>query len=140
MIQEIAVQNRLYLKQRELWKNGEFCEIVPVNFNYQGLVIVSTGMVDASEGRIIYQTYSCGCGPQPIIRGSILEKEVSWSASKMRRELTRSAKPKEVSLAEQTFIKKVYVVRRQISNDDRLRIVRTLQKRFGANKEIGLFD
>jgi hypothetical protein len=97
MIQEIALQNRLYLKQKELWKNSEFCEIMPVNFNYQGLIIVSTGLVDVSEGQIIYQTYSCGCGPQPTIRGAILEKEAIWSASKMRQELSRSANPKEVT-------------------------------------------
>ena len=140
MIQETALQNRLYLKQKELWKNSEFCEIVPVNFNYQGIVIVSTGLVDASEGQIIYQTYSCDCGPQPTIHGAILEKEVSWSASKMRQELIRSANPKEVSLVEQTFIKTVYAALRQISNDDKLRIARTLQKRFGDNKKISFFD
>jgi hypothetical protein len=140
MIQETAIQNTLYLKQKELWKNSEFCEVVPVNFNYQGLVVVSTGIVDASEDQIIYQTYSCDCGPQPTLRGAILEKEVSWSASKMRQELTRSANPKEVSLAEQTFIKTVYVALRHISNDDKLRIARTLQKRFGENRKISFFD
>lgn len=140
MIQEAALQNRLYLKQKELWKNSELCEIVPVNFNYQGLVIVSTGIADASEGQIIYQTYSCDCGPQPTIRGAILEKEASWSASKMRQELTLSTNPKEVSLAEQTFIKTVYVALRQISNDDKLWITRTLQRHFGENKRISLFD
>lgn len=139
MIPETALQNRLYLKQKELWKNSEFCEIMPVNFNYQGLIIVSTGLVDVPEGQIIYQTYSCGCGPQPTIRGAILEKEASWSASKMRQELTRSANPKEASLAEQTFIKTVYIALRQISNDDKLRITRALQNHFGENKKIDLF-
>ena len=139
MTQEIALQNRLYLKQKELWKNNDFCEIMPVNFNYQGLIIVSTGLVDAPEGQIIYQTYSCGCGPQPTIRGAILEKEAIWSASKMRQELTQSANPKEASLAEQTFIKTVYNALRRISNDDKLRITRVLQNHFGENKKIGLF-
>ena len=139
MTQEIALQNRLYLKQKELWKNNDFCEIMPVNFNYQGLIIVSTGLVDVPEGRIIYQTHSCGCGPQPTIRGAILEKEAIWSASKMRQELTQSANPKEASLAEQTFIKTVYNALRRISNDDKLRITRVLQNHFGENKKIGLF-
>jgi len=57
----------------------------------------------------------------------------------MRQELTQSANPKEASLAEQTFIKTVYIVFRQISNDDKLLITRALQNHFGENRKIGLF-
>ena len=104
-----------------------------LNFNYQDIIIVTTGIVEEGDRRFAYQTYSCGCGPQPAIRGALLGGELSWEESAMRRHLEQEGD----SLAQQQAIKEVYRVIRPGSDDEKQEIVRALKKHFGENKKIG---
>ncbi len=42
---DTGTQHRLYLKQLEFLKEPDFAEVLPVNFNYQNLIMVSSGTV-----------------------------------------------------------------------------------------------
>ena len=49
MPQETSVKHRLYLKQFSLLKNGKSDELLPLNFNYQDIVIVTTGLLASGK-------------------------------------------------------------------------------------------
>ncbi|MEJ2689495.1 MAG: hypothetical protein P8130_06010 [Deltaproteobacteria bacterium] len=74
---DIGTQHRLYMKQLEFLKRPDFAEVLPANFNYQNMIMVSSGTVEKEGRRIVFQTYSCGCGPQPLIRNAFLEEEIA---------------------------------------------------------------
>lgn len=75
------VQHRIYLQQFKMLSSRQCLEIVPVNLNYQNLIMVTTGVLDGNDKQFVFQTSSCGCGPQPTIRGAYLEETVPWHAS-----------------------------------------------------------
>ena len=50
MSQNTSIQNRLYLQQFGLLKNGRSDELLPLNFNYQDIVIVATGLLELGGG------------------------------------------------------------------------------------------
>ncbi len=133
------IQNKLYLTQFDLTKKHGGVEILPLNFNYQGLIIITTELVKNGGQRLVTQTHSCGCGPQPTIRGGILEKIVPWTASTIRKKLADSGKNKEVTLSNQTLVDEVYVLKKPISDTERTLIIQGLQKYFGGEMEIGFF-
>jgi len=70
----VAVYHRLYLKQLEGNRGGRLLEIAPVSFDYQGLIVVDTELLATDDGTVVCQSYSCGCGPQPLIRAGLLER------------------------------------------------------------------
>ena len=131
---DTTIEHRLYMKQFNLLKSGESDELLPLNFNYQDIIIVATGTLESEGQRFVYQTYSCGCGPQPAIRGALLESELSWEESAIRGKLEQE----EDSLAAQQVVRSVYRIRRPGSEQEKQEIVRVLRKHFGENKKIGL--
>ncbi len=137
MFPETYVRHRLYLKQMELVRKRGIPEVLPLTFNYQNLIVVATGTVEADGDTVVYQTYSCGCGPQPLIRGGLLHRIIPWQQSAIRRAMAASANQKDIELVDQKLISEVYVVD---SKSDRQRIVRGLQQHFGAGKKICFFE
>ena len=134
-----GIQHRLYLKQSEFLKHPPFDEILPANFNYQNLIMVSSGTVDEENRRIVYQTYSCGCGPQPLIRGAFLVEEVEWGQSEFRRLLGNSDNEKDAALVDQDIFAKVQRIRPAQNAEEKGLIERALQRHFGDNKKISFF-
>lgn len=131
-----ALYNKLYLKQVDFWKKAGLREIVPVNYDYQHLVIVETGLVEADAARVVYQTHSCGCGPQPEIKGAILESELPWQDSTFRTLLEQRG---DSATAGQELVKRVYRVRQAVEGAERRLVEKALASRFGAGKKIGFF-
>ncbi len=135
MLPEIYVKHRLYLKQMELLRKCSSSEVLPLSFNYQNLIIVDTGTVEAAGDTIVFQTFSCGCGPQPMIRGGLLQRVITWQCSAIRQALANSANKKDVELRDQDLVTEVYVV----DCCDQQKIVRALKQHFGEKKEICFF-
>ena len=133
------VQHRIYLQQFKMLSSRACFEIVPVNLNYQGLIVVVTGEVEYGGKPFVFQTYSCGCGPQPAIRGAYLEKEVPWRISGLCAFFAASENPKERALAGQQVIEAVYGVRLPVGETEMGEVAAALRSRFGANKEISFF-
>jgi len=134
-----GIQHRLYLKQNELLKGTSFNEILPANFNYQNFIMVTSGIVEAEGQLIVFQTYSCGCGPQPQIRGAFLEQEVEWEKSEFRRLLGSAANPKDAVLTEQMVFEKIWRIRPARSADEKDLVEKTLRGHFGSDKKINFF-
>ncbi len=133
------VQHRIYLQQFKMLSSRTCFEIVPVNMDYQGLIVVATGVLGHGGRQFVFQTYSCGCGPQPTIRGVYLEKTVPWRASGLCAFFAASANQKERELAEQQVMEEVYRVRLPAGETERDEVAAALRSRFGANKEISFF-
>lgn len=136
---DTGTQHRLYLKQLELLKQPDFAEVLPVNFNYQNMIMVSSSIVEKNGRNILFQTYSCGCGPQPLIRGAFVEEEIAWLHSRFRTLLGQSANEKDAALVDQKIFPVVYRIRQKLSPEEKGMIVKALQEHFGANKKINFF-
>jgi len=134
-----GIQHRLYLKQNELLKQDSFKEILPASLNYQNFIMVTSGIVEAEGQRVVFQTYSCGCGPQPQIRGAFLVQEVDWNKSEFRRLLGASSNPKDAALTEQEIFKKIWRIRPARSVDEKGLVEQVLRGRFGGDKKINFF-
>lgn len=139
MKSDTGTQHRLYLKQTEFIRQPEFAEVLPVNFNYQNLIMVSSGTVLKDGRQIFYQTYSCGCGPQPLIRGALVQEEVAWRDSKFRILLGRSENKKDAALVDQEIFPVVYRIRPARSSEEQGVIEKALRDIFGDNKKINFF-
>ena len=135
-----GVQHRLYLKQSEFLKKVDFDEILPANFNYQNMIMVNSGIVEKEGERFVYQTYSCGCGPQPLIRGAFLLEEVSWQRSKFRTLLGLAENSKDAALVDQDVFAVVYRIRPARSHEEKRAVEKALQDHFGDNKKINFFQ
>jgi hypothetical protein len=136
---DIGTQHRLYMKQLEYLKRSDFAEVLPANFNYQNMIMVSSGTVETDGQSIVFQTYSCGCGPQPLIRSAFLEEEVAWQRSKFRSLLGQSANEKDTALVDQKIFPVVYRIRQAKSAEEKGLIEKALRDHFGANKKINFF-
>jgi len=134
-----SIQHRLYLKQIEFFKNPAFAEIVPADFNYQDMIIVSSGVVDKDEQLFVYQSYSCGCGPQPLIKGAFLLGEVVWKDSEFRRMLASSHKPEDTALVDQNIFPVVLHIRAARTEEDKRQVERALQQHFSDKTKISFF-
>lgn len=134
-----GIQHRLYLKQNEFLKNNSFDEIVPANFTYQDVIVISSGTADKMGQRVVFQTYSCGCGPGPLVRGAFLLEEVGWTQSKFQRMLAASDNPKEVALAAQNIFATVKRIRRASTDEEKRLIENVLQLYFGDKRKIHFF-
>lgn len=139
MSTDVALQHRLYLKQVALLKAVASQEVLPVSFNYQGIIIVETGVVETEGGGVVFQTHSCGCGPQPQIRGAWQDAVVAWRESHMRTALAALPEAREAALAAQTLIPFVYRIRRVTDAFDRERVTTALQGWFGNGRKIVFF-
>ncbi|MDH4320864.1 MAG: hypothetical protein OEV73_05125 [Desulfobulbaceae bacterium] len=133
------VQHRIYLQQFKMLSRRTCFEIVPANLNYQGLIVVATGVFEYGGKAFVFQTFSCGCGPQPAIRGAYLEKEVPWRVSGLCAFFHASENQKERALADQQVMASVYVVRLPVGETEMGEVAAALRSRFGANKEISFF-
>jgi hypothetical protein len=134
-----GLQHRLYLKQIEFWKLPVFHEILPANFNYQDTIIVSSGTVEEDGVRIVFQTYSCGCGPQPLVKAAFMKQEIPWEDSEFRRMLAASGKPKDTALVDQKIFSKVQRIRPAQTEEEKDLVEKVMQGHFGDNRKISFF-
>ena len=132
------VQHRLYLQQIEMLKKGRSSEIVPVNFNYQDTIIVATGLVDYNGISYVFQSNSCGCGPQPTIRGAFLAEIVPWQDSDLYAWFA-AGNTKDRKIADQKVVAEVYRVRLPVDDREKEEITAALRSQFGADKEFSFF-
>lgn len=114
-------------------------EIVPINMNYQSIIMVATGLLDYADKQFVFQTYSCGCGPQPAIRGAYLTEIIPWQASGLCAFFAAADNDKDRALAKQTVMDSVYSVRLPGNDGEKAEITAALRSHFGANKEISFF-
>lgn len=119
--------------------SGECGEIVPVNLNYQSLIVVTTGVLEDGGQQFVFQTHSCGCGPQPTIWGAYLKEVIPWSSSNLCGWFAASDNRKERQLVEQKVIAEVYSVRLPETQQEKSAITAALRSHFGSNKEISFF-
>jgi hypothetical protein len=115
-MQDIYILNSLCLAQNYLLKHSPPpLEVLPLNYNYQNIRIVSTRILECDGCRIVIQTNGCDCGPQPLIRVGIVRGAIAWRDSRLREELSCKRIPlldKELCsrLAEQTLVPDVILV------------------------------
>jgi len=134
MSQSTSIQHRLYLKQIEFFKHPTFAEVLPANFNYQNMIIVESGTVEAEGQYFVFQTYSCGCGPQPLIKGAFLLAEVAWEESEFRRMLAASGNPKDTALLDQNIFDSVLHIRPARTDEEKSLVERVMHQHFSDNK------
>jgi hypothetical protein len=65
MPQETSITHRLYLKQFSLLKKGNSDELLPLNFNYQDIVIVTTGLLENGGKRGSTRPMAMTATPSP---------------------------------------------------------------------------
>lgn len=132
------IKHRIYLQQLDMLKNRQGFEIVPLNFNYQDMIIVATGLIEYGGRKFIFQSNSCGCGPQPTIRGAYFEEVIPWQASDLNAWFAAS-KTKDRKFAEQKIIDQVYRVRLPDDEKEREELTAALRSHFGEDMEISFF-
>jgi len=133
----VAVYHRLYLKQLEGNRGGRLLEIAPVSFDYQGLIVVDTELLATDDGTVVCQSYSCGCGPQPLIRAGLLERVVPWAATALRRLLAASGDPRDRELAQQRLVPELLLV--SVEEGVRPAVRRAVAERFGRELRVRFF-
>lgn len=136
---DLYVQHRMYLQQMERLKSRMSFEIVPVNLNYQSFIVVTTGLVEYGGKQFVFQTHSCGCGPQPTIWGAYLMEVIPWHTSDLCACFASCNKTKDRQLTEQRVIEKIYCVHLPDTDDEKKEVTDALRSHFGANKEISFF-
>jgi hypothetical protein len=136
---DIATLHKLYLKQINFQQEESFNEVLPLSFNYQDMIIVETGIIDCGLFKLVYQTHDCGCGPQPTIRGAVLDLKTDWSLSRTRDHLLSSVEPRDFELADQQIVKTVYQVREPFDGQEKKLMLTSLQKHFGKMAKIKFF-
>jgi hypothetical protein len=132
------IQHRIYLQQFSLLKNRKGFEIAPVNFNYQDIIIVATGLIEYGGGQFVFQSNSCGCGPQPTIRGAYLEEVILWENSDLYAWFA-ACKTKDCKLVGQKVINEVYRVRLPVDEKEKAEVTAALRSHFGAGTDISFF-
>ena len=131
------IQHRLYLQQFEMLKNRKSFEIAPVNFDYQGIIIVATGLIEYGGKKFVFQTNGCYCG-RPTIRGAYLKEMIPWPTSDLYAHFTAS-NTKDKKLADQKVIDEIYRVRLPSDEKEKQEVTVALQSHFGTNKAISFF-
>ncbi len=135
----VYIQHRLYLHQFEFLKEPGFNEVVPLDYNYQNMIIVTTGRLSFEGREVVFQTSGCGCGPQPAIKGALLVAEVPWPLSNFRRQLAAMDNAKDVALADQDIIPAVFRIKMAVSAEEQALVRDALQRHFGAGLIIDFF-
>ena len=136
---DLYIQHRVYLQQIERLKSRQCFEVVPVNMNYQSLIVITTGLVEFGGTQFVFQTHSCGCGPQPTIWGAYLQEVIPWHRSDLCASFAACQKTKDRKLVGQRVIDEVYCVRLPGDETEKGEITAALRSQFGANKEISFF-
>lgn len=136
---DVSLQHRLYLREIDLLKSGRGSEVVPVNFNYQNFIMVATGLVEHGGRTFVFQTFSCGCGPQPTIWGMYLEGVIPWRDSALRAFFLAGDGARDRELADQTVVAEVYRVRNPAGEGEKSEVTAALRGHFGADKKISFF-
>ena len=131
------IQHRLYLQQFEMLRRRKGFEIAPVNFNYQGIIIVATGLIEYGGKQFVFQTNGCYCG-QPTIRGAYLKEVIPWPASDLYAHFA-ACSTKDRKLAAQKVIDEIYRVRLPTAEKEKQEVTAALHSHFGANREISFF-
>ncbi|NIA05021.1 MAG: hypothetical protein GWP11_03515 [Proteobacteria bacterium] len=139
MFPTIYIQQRLYLHQFEFLKEPDFNEVVPLNYNYQNMIIVTSGRLSFAGREVVFQTSGCGCGPQPAIKGALLVAEVPWPLSNFRRQLAGMTNAKDVALADQDIIPAVFRIKKVVSAEERDLVRDALHQHLGAGLIIDFF-
>ena len=132
------IQHRIYLQQLDMLKNRQGFEIVPLNFNYQDMIIIATGLIEYGGRKFVFQSNSCGCGPQPTIRGAFFEEVIPWHVSGLH-DWFAACKTKDRKLAEQKIIDQVYRVRLPDDEKEREELTAALRSHFGEEMVISFF-
>ena len=101
--------------------------------------MITTGVVDYNDKQFVFQTHSCGCGPQPTIRGAILSELIPWRTSNLCACCAASDDPKERELVEQKVFDEVYSVRLPVNEVEETEVTAALRSHFGTNKDISFF-
>ena len=133
------IQHRIYLQQFKMLSSRQCFEIVPINLNYQSLIMVTTGVLEYDDKQFVFQTCSCGCGPQPTIRGAYLKEVISWPASNLCACFAACNNSKERELVAQKVMAVVYSVRLPVDDKEKREVTAALHSHFGSNKEISFF-
>ncbi len=131
----VYVQYRLYLRQVEGNKASRVLEVVPVSFDYQGIIVVATERLPAPAGTVVVQSHSCGCGPQPLIRAGWLAGVVGWRQSEVRRLMMASASAKDRCLADQELVPEVW----RVEVRDRHALAAVVQRHCGRRVAVRFF-
>ena len=134
MSQSTSIQHRLYLKQIEFFKLPAFAEVLPANFNYQNMIIVESGTVEKDGQLFVFQTYSCGCGPQPLIKAAFLLEEVAWKESEFHRLLAASGNQKDTALLDQNIFDSVLRIRPARTDEQKRLVEMVMRQHFSDNK------
>ena len=129
---------RLYLQQFSMLKTRKGFEITPVNFKYQDIIIVATGLIEHDGKNYVFQTNSCGCGPQPTIRGAYFAEIIPWLKSDLYSWFAAS-NTKDSKLANQKVIKEVYRVRLPENQREKEEVAAALRSHFGQAVEVNFF-
>lgn len=133
------VQHRIYLQQFKMLSSRQCLEIVPINVDYQSLIMVTTGVLEYGGKQFVFQTNGCGCGPQPTIRGAYLEEVIPWHKSRLCAWFAAGDDRKEQELAGQKVMDVVYRVRLPVDEEEKREVAAALHSHFGANREISFF-
>ncbi|GBE12574.1 hypothetical protein BMS3Abin13_00865 [bacterium BMS3Abin13] len=139
MFPTVYIQHRLYLHQLKFLKEPDFNEVVPLDYNYQNMIIVTSGRLSFAGREVVFQTSGCGCGPQPAIKGALLVAEVPWPLSNFRRQLAGMANAKDVALADQNIIPAVFRIKKVVSAEERDLVRDALHQHLGAGLIIDFF-
>ncbi len=139
MLPKVYVQHRLFMCQSKFLKEAGFNEIVPVNYNFQNMIIVDTCLLIREGKYIVLQTSSCGCGPQPYIKTSLLHEEVKWHESKFCKRLLHSNNKKDAELANQDIVSTVYGIEKALSEREKVFILDALKDHLGTGLIINFF-
>lgn len=133
------IQHRLYLNQAKFLQDSDFNEVAPLNYNYQNLIIVTSGRLSFAGREIVFQTSGCGCGAQPAIKGALLVAEVPWPLSNFRRRLAGMKNAKDAALADQDIIPAVFRIKMAVAAEERDLVRDALHRHFGAGLIIDFF-
>ena len=131
------IKHRIYLQEFEMLRQRKILEIAPVDFDYQGIIIVATGLIENQGSQFVYQSNGCSCGHKTI-RGVYLEEEVPWPASGLRAHFA-AGNSKDRKLADQKEVDKVYRVRLPADENEKNEVAAALKSHFGANADINFF-
>lgn len=136
---ETYILHRIHLQQIKMLKSHTCSVVMPVNFNYQNTIIVSTGLFEHSGKQFVFLTSGCGCGPQPTIWGAYFNKMVPWSTSELHTYFSSCTKEKDRIIAEQNIVDMIYSIHLPTGKDEKAQVAAALGGYFGTNKEFSFF-
>ncbi len=114
-------------------------EILPLDFNYQDIRIVTTKVVEVDGLKVLFQTSGCDCGPQPQIKGGIVRGRIDWENSCLKQALsqckiTKISRSLCKKLAGQDIIKELYLVENPGSQREKELFESAIEREFKGKK------